>query len=47
MLFPDPEGPTIAVEVPALILKFTPYKVLGYVSGAVGYLKCAFSNFIS
>jgi hypothetical protein len=36
---PEPEAPTIAVEVPALISKFTPCSVSGIPSGAVGYLK--------
>lgn len=46
VLLPEPDGPTIAVEVPALILKFTPYNVSGCESGAVGYLKCTFSKVI-
>jgi hypothetical protein len=43
---PEPDGPTMAVEVPALILKLTPYKVSGYVSGDVGYLNLTFSKTI-
>lgn len=39
MLLPNPEGPTIAVDWPAGILKVTLVKVLGYSIGAVGYLK--------
>ena len=46
MLFPDPEGPTIAVEVPDLIVKL-PFSITGQVpSGAVGYLNLTLSNFI-
>ena len=46
MLFPDPEGPTIAVEVPDLIVKL-PFSSTGPVpSGAVGYLNLISSNLI-
>ena len=46
MLFPDPEGPTIAVEVPDSIVKL-PFSITGPVpSGAVGYLNLTLSNFI-
>ena len=46
MLFPDPEGPTIAVEVPDLIVKL-PFSITGPASsGAVGYLNLIFSNCI-
>ena len=39
VLFPEPDGPTIAVEVPDLTVKDAPQKTSGYASGAVGYLK--------
>ena len=46
MLFPDPEGPTMAVVVPDLIMNEAPEKMSLTVSGAVGYLNMTSSNFI-
>ena len=44
---PEPEGPTIAVVVPALIVKVA-FSNTGLCSSiAVGYLKVTFSNLIS
>jgi hypothetical protein len=42
VLLPEPEGPTIAVVVPALIVKSTLFRTLGVRGGAVGYLKMTF-----
>jgi hypothetical protein len=39
VLFPDPEGPTIAVVEPAFILKFAFSSTFCILSLAVGYLK--------
>ena len=36
----------MAVDVPDLIMKSTPYKVSGYDIGAVGYLNYTLSNLI-
>jgi hypothetical protein len=45
--FPEPEGPTMAVVEPALILKEA-FSRTGLCSGsAVGYLKVTFSKVIS
>jgi hypothetical protein len=46
VLFPDPEGPTMAVDSPALMLNVTPSNVLLAFSRAVGYLKITFSKLI-
>ena len=46
MLLPEPDGPTIAVEVPAFIVKL-PLSIMGPVpDGAVGYLNLTPSNLI-
>ena len=46
MLLPEPDGPTIAVDVPDFIVKL-PFSSTGPVpSGAVGYLNLQFSNLI-
>lgn len=44
MDFPCPDGPTIAVDSPALILKLTFSNKYLYSFGAVGYLKVTFLN---
>jgi hypothetical protein len=44
VLLPDPEGPTIAVVSPALILKLIPSRTFLTFSGAVGYLKVTLVN---
>ena len=44
MDFPEPEGPTIAVACPALILKLASIKTGLCSAGAVGYLKVTLSN---
>lgn len=46
MLFPEPEGPTMAVVYPAGISKVTFSSIFWYSFGAVGYLKETFLNFI-
>jgi hypothetical protein len=46
VLLPDPEGPTMAVDSPALMLKVTPSNVLLAFSRAVGYLNITFSKLI-
>ena len=47
VLFPDPDGPTIAVEDPTFILKVEFYRTFLICSKAVGYLKVTFSNLIA
>jgi len=47
VLFPNPEGPTIAVDSAALILKLILSKVFLYSGAAVGYLKETSLNSIS
>ena len=44
--FPDPDGPTMAVEQPDLILNVAPWKTSRTDSGAVGYLKQTFENWM-
>jgi hypothetical protein len=46
VLLPDPEGPTMAVDSPALMLNVTPSNVLLAFSIAVGYLNITFSKLI-
>jgi hypothetical protein len=46
VLLPDPDGPTIAVEVYGLMVKLTLLKTSRELTGAVGYLNETFSNFI-
>jgi hypothetical protein len=44
VLFPEPEGPTIAVVYFAFILNDTFSKMFFVLTRAVGYLKVAFTN---
>lgn len=46
VLLPEPDGPTIAVDVPDLILKLAPLKMSLAPAGAVGYRKCTSLNLI-
>ena len=46
VLLPHPEGPTIAVEDPALIVKLTPSSTFYKCLAAVGYLKTTFLKWI-
>ena len=46
MLLPDPDGPTIAVDVYGLMVKLTLLKTSREFTGAVGYLNDTFSNII-
>lgn len=47
VLLPEPEGPTIAVVSPTLILKFTFSNTFYNFWAAVGYLNVTFLNYIS
>ena len=46
VLLPEPEGPTIAVDVFDLIVNEAPENTSFAPSGAVGYLNVRFSNLI-
>ena len=46
VLLPKPEGPTIAVDSPAGIVKDRSLKVNFYSFGTVGYLNDTFEKFI-